>query len=204
MSVLQVIHAAQVPAGVPDPYPADPTHPSAWYTCRACSQPAISPIPCPWHRARERDPPAPGATCAARSTSQGACVQAILELLWWRRRKGTVTRAHRLLCSSLPQIAFCVPRSFRELTPRSRRPAVPSHHGEISSRQWCVRPGRPPAPTRAPGGGVARPFLRGDRLHHCIGRRRSSATPSSALRRTDTLSCATIPDGTHALPSRRR
>ena len=57
MSVPQVIHAAQVPAGVPDPYPADPTHPSAWYTCRAGSQPAISPIPCAWHRVRP--------TCAA-------------------------------------------------------------------------------------------------------------------------------------------
>ena len=41
LSVLHVIHAAQVPFGVPDPYPADPTHPSAWYTCRAVSQPAI-------------------------------------------------------------------------------------------------------------------------------------------------------------------
>ena len=60
LSVLHVIHAAQVPFGVPDPYPADPTHPSAWYTCRAGSQPAISPIPCPWHRARP--------TCAWRST----------------------------------------------------------------------------------------------------------------------------------------
>ena len=27
LSVLQVLHAAQVPSGVPDPYPADPTHP---------------------------------------------------------------------------------------------------------------------------------------------------------------------------------
>ena len=52
LSVLHVLRAAQVPFGVPDPYPADPTHPSAWYTCRAGSQPAISPIPCPWHRAR--------------------------------------------------------------------------------------------------------------------------------------------------------
>ena len=91
-----------------------------------------------------------------------------------------------------------------ELTPHSRRPALPSYHGEMSSRQRCARPGRPPAPTRAPGGGIARPFPRGDRRRHCIGRRRSSATPSSALRCTDTLPCATISDGTHALPSRRR
>ena len=95
----------------------------------------------------------------------------------------------------LPQIAFRVPRRFSELTPRSLRPALPSYHGEMASRQWCVRPGRPPAPTRAPGGGVARPFLRGDRRRHCIGRRRSSATPSSALRCADTLLRATISDG---------
>ena len=74
LSVPQVIHAAQVPAGVPDPYPADPTHPSAWYTCRAGSQPAISPIPCPWHRARP--------TCA------------------WRHVRSTFNLS-RCLCASL-------------------------------------------------------------------------------------------------------
>ena len=74
LSVPQVLHAAQVPFGVPDPYPADPTHPSAWYTCRAGSQPAISPIPCPWHRARP--------TCA------------------WRHVRSTFNLS-RCLCASL-------------------------------------------------------------------------------------------------------
>ena len=74
LSVLQVLHAAQVPFGVPDPYPADPTHPSAWYTCRAGSQPAISPIPCPWHHARP--------TCA------------------WRHVRSTFNLS-RCLCASL-------------------------------------------------------------------------------------------------------
>ena len=104
----------------------------------------------------------------------------------------------------LPQIAFCACHAVFGADASFPSAVLPSHHGEMSSRQWCVRPSRPPAPTRAPGGGVARPFLRGDRRRHCIGRRRSSATPSSALRCADTLPCATIPDGTHALPNRRR
>ena len=74
LSVPQVLHAAHVPFGVSDPYPADPTHPSAWYTCRAGSQPAISPIPCPWHHARP--------TCA------------------WRHVRSTFNLS-RCLCASL-------------------------------------------------------------------------------------------------------
>eukprot|EP00964_Phaeocystis_antarctica_P048724 scaffold28209_cov41-Phaeocystis_antarctica.AAC.3 len=34
-----------------------------------------------------------------------------------------------------------------------------NQRGEMSSRQWCVRPRSPPAPTRAPGGARARPPL---------------------------------------------
>ena len=74
LSLLQASLAAHSPAGVPDPYPADPTHPSAWYTCRTGLQPAISPIPCPWHHARP--------TCA------------------WRHVRSTFNLS-RCLCASL-------------------------------------------------------------------------------------------------------
>ena len=89
-----------------------------------------------------------------------------------------------------PQIAYWSYHGFfwrHPLSRHARRCPPANQRGEMSSRQWCVRPRSLPAPTRAPGGDCVRPLI-AYRLRLSLRGRWRSATPSSAL-----------PEGTHRL-----